>query len=88
VRCPLCTQAYDATRPQHFRFYTSRAWRMLRTHVLLEHPVCPCGQRSTDVDHVLPRRTHPHLELVMSNMQALCASCHTRKSMMSRREAR
>jgi hypothetical protein len=80
IRCPLCAQAYDGQRPEHFRFYTSRAWRTLRAWVLEQEPICACGQPTTDVDHVLPRRTHPHLELVRSNLHALCHACHAQRT--------
>lgn len=30
------------------------------------------------VDHILPRRTHPELELERANLQLLCYSCHER----------
>jgi hypothetical protein len=33
------------------------AWRKLRKRVLLEEPNCRrCGEPSTDVDHMIPRR--------------------------------
>jgi 5-methylcytosine-specific restriction protein A len=31
---------------------------------------------ATDVHHVKPLRTHPHLRLDPSNLRALCAPCH------------
>lgn len=33
-----------------------------------------------EVDHVKPVRTHPELAFDLSNLQTLCASCHTRKT--------
>jgi 5-methylcytosine-specific restriction endonuclease McrA len=42
-----------------------------------------CGVVSTHnmhVDHILPRKTHPQLSYALSNLQTLCASCHTRKA--------
>jgi 5-methylcytosine-specific restriction endonuclease McrA len=80
VSCPRCQQQRDRQRPDHFRFYTSAAWRVLRFQVLEEEPICPCGALTTDVDHVLPRRTHPQLELVRSNLQAWCHACHARRT--------
>ncbi len=33
-----------------------------------------------EVDHVKPIRTHPDLAFELSNLQALCRSCHSRKT--------
>src|SRR3954451_22058276 len=39
--------------------------------------VCGCSVKDkgqSRVDHVLPRSTHPHLELSLSNLRTLCAA--------------
>jgi 5-methylcytosine-specific restriction endonuclease McrA len=33
-----------------------------------------------EVDHIKPVRTHPELSFDLSNLQTLCASCHTKKT--------
>jgi len=66
-------------------FYHSSAWRKKRADYLIEHPFCvECNRsgrltKATVVDHVIPIRMGGEL-LEDSNLQALCASCHTRKS--------
>ena len=80
MRCPLCAQAYDRQRPEHFRFYMGRAWRFRRMQVLRDEPWCSCGQRSTEVDHIIPVRLDPDLKLVRSNLRALCKSCHSQRT--------
>jgi hypothetical protein len=38
--------------------------------------VCGCsvvGKGQARVDHIKPRRTHPHLAFVLSNLRTLCA---------------
>jgi 5-methylcytosine-specific restriction protein A len=35
---------------------------------------------ATLVDHIVPISQAPDLRLVRSNLQALCASCHARKT--------
>ncbi|MGC9370306.1 MAG: HNH endonuclease [Paracoccaceae bacterium] len=40
---------------------------------------CGCGGR-LEVDHIKPVRTHPELSYDPGNLQALCPSCHTRKT--------
>jgi 5-methylcytosine-specific restriction endonuclease McrA len=40
---------------------------------------CGCDGR-LEVDHVKPVRTHPELSYTPGNLQALCPSCHTKKT--------
>ena len=86
-RCPACAQEYDRARPpDHYRFLTGRRWRLLRAQVLDEEPwcACGCGRPSTEVDHIQSRLTHPELIYARSNLQALAAECHGRKSRRER----
>lgn len=74
-------------------FYKSRAWRELRLLVLDNVRGCQaCGARPPDVvlhvDHVLPRYTHPHLELCISNLQCLCEDCNLGKGAWSHADFR
>jgi 5-methylcytosine-specific restriction endonuclease McrA len=40
-----------------------------------------CGAHGRlEIDHVKPVRTHPKLAWDPDNLQALCASCHTKKT--------
>ena len=69
------------------RGYGSR-WRRLRQMVLAEHPLCadPYGIHAargevvaaTDVDHIKPKRDGGTDD--WDNLQALCSSCHSRKT--------
>ncbi len=66
-------------------FYRSSDWKKMRANYLIEHPFCvECNRhgkltKATVVDHIIPIRMGGPL-LEESNLQALCASCHTRKS--------
>jgi 5-methylcytosine-specific restriction enzyme A len=67
----------DSTRPP--RPYTSPRWRAFRAAFLRRNPICSCGQVATQVDHI--RRLGPGVYMYdQSNLQALCASCHSRKT--------
>jgi hypothetical protein len=58
-------------------------WRTLRMAILerdgFRCRTCGIGGR-LEVDHIRPVRTHPDLSYDPGNLQALCASCHTRKT--------
>ena len=73
-------RAYDV-RPERradHRFYVSKTWRQLRAQILRASPLCVECQRlgrvtpATDVDHILPRRARPELQLDPDNLRALC----------------
>ncbi len=71
-------------------FYKTTRWRKLRRYVLSREPLCrdPFGEHAewsevvsaTEVDHIVPRRVRPDLELSLENLQALCKRCHGRKT--------
>jgi 5-methylcytosine-specific restriction enzyme A len=67
-------------------FYAKKAWRNLRAAKLREDPLCiQCKAKgqlisATVVDHIIPRRANPDLELSWDNLQSLCESCHNTKS--------
>jgi len=82
---------YDASRREEHAFYCSAAWLAIREAVLKrDHYLCQQCKREgrvvtgekmqMAVDHILSRRTHPHLELDLSNLETLCQSCHNRKT--------
>ena len=70
--------------PQYSKRVTdSRRWKALRFQALRRDGFAcvQCGVRGRlEVDHVQPVRTHPERAFDLSNLQALCASCHTRKT--------
>ena len=80
----LCAQ-HKAKRKQDMRESASRRgydakWRTIRDDYLLRHPMCEsgCGRRAELVDHILPiRRGGTNDE---RNLQALCRSCHAKKT--------
>ena len=66
-------------------FYSSRPWRTLRAAKLSRTPLCEECMRqgketpATMVDHITPIRQGGHA-LDMENLQSLCWSCHSAKS--------
>jgi len=76
-------------------FFSTPAWWRLRAKVKAQwkRAAAPCGlcrqpldwvtKGAVHVDHVRPRRTHPHLALSQSNLMCVHAGCHnsTKKRM-------
>ncbi|WP_419900634.1 HNH endonuclease [Roseomonas sp. USHLN139] len=63
-------------------FYQTAAWRDARRAKLRSTPVCEafgCSKRAGHVDHKLAMRKGG-APLDPSNLQALCHSCHSRKT--------
>lgn len=70
-------------------FYTSYQWVKVRMQVLVKYgPICMCcgsGRSKKEgitinVDHILPRKTHPELALSFDNLQVLCSKCNHGKA--------
>jgi 5-methylcytosine-specific restriction enzyme A len=67
------------------KLYNSR-WRKRRKQFLQEHPLCEsCKKRdvinaATVVDHVIPHKGDERLFWDENNWQALCKSCHDKKT--------
>ena len=62
------------------RGYDSR-WAKARKIFLAQHPLCAvCGAPATDVDHIIPHKGNKRQCWDQSNGQALCHSCHSRKT--------
>jgi len=81
-------QRYDRERGSAAARGYGATWRKLRKMVLARRPLCedPFGIHeardevvaSTEVDHIVPLRDGGGNEL--DNLQALCKSCHSRKT--------
>lgn len=77
----------EYTRPANKRGYGSR-WNKARKLFLQEHPFCvhclkedpPKYVKATDVDHIIPHRGDQKLFWDKKNWQALCHSCHSKKT--------
>lgn len=74
---------YRGTRTE--RGYSNK-WLSARAAFLTEHPLCVECQRqgiftpATDVDHIIPHKGDQKLFWDRKNWQALCHSCHSRKT--------
>lgn len=79
-------RAYDRDRgTAHQRGYTAE-WRVARRAFLKDNPLCvKCWaegriEPATVVDHVTPHRGDMRLFWDANNWQALCKTCHDRKT--------
>jgi 5-methylcytosine-specific restriction protein A len=71
--------------------YHTPLWRQLTAQVKLEQPLCVmCAVNDIDtptkeIDHIIPTRVNKALWFERSNLQGLCKSCHSTKSMRDRK---
>lgn len=77
TRCGAINCTRHAVTPRHG---STRAWRVLRAHVLAlaGHRCQQCGATATHADHVIARSAGG--TDCMSNLQALCGPCNLRKA--------
>lgn len=60
-----------------------RRWQRLRKMFLRANPLCvECGAAASEVDHIIPLRQGGSNR--WDNLQALCKSCHSRKTAQER----
>lgn len=83
--CPKCNverwEKSDRFRGSaNARGYDARWRKVAKLALQRDMYLCPCGALATEVDHVLPIDTHPHLRLSLDNLRSLCHSCHVRKT--------
>jgi len=80
-------RAGDPERMADKRFYAGLRWRKLRQLILEMRPLCAECKRAgvlrsaTEVDHIVPRLEDPSRAYDQDNLQGLCRSCHSAKTM-------
>lgn len=79
-KCKPHKREYDGERRRRTAAWSDygQTWRRIRLEVLVEQPLCPCGARATEVDHIKPLRSGGGHE--RSNLRALCKRCHSSKT--------
>lgn len=83
-RCTSHTRTNERATHPNKALYSSKRWQTTRRHVLHEHPLCQCPnpactEIATDVDHITPIEQGGD-PWARANLQALAASCHSRKT--------
>jgi 5-methylcytosine-specific restriction protein A len=71
--------AYDAARVSPSRTY-GRQWQRLRMLFLAAHPLCPCGNAASVVDHITSHHGNHALMYDWANLRAMCKPCHDAKT--------
>jgi len=77
---------YDSKRPEYRALYTTIGWSDMKRNQLRSHPLCAEHGRKgrvvagSQVDHIIPHKGDLALFFDPSNLQTLCASCHSRKT--------
>ena len=86
--CPAHKSKQNAERmgPDHSSIYDAK-WERVRNQARRAEPLCgECrasgivDQRTQEVDHVFAVRNHPHLRLVLLNLQGCCRAHHAAKT--------
>ena len=78
-------RAFVGMDKSNSHLYKTRQWRKLREMVLHKQPICVmCEQKkiyttANTIDHILPINKGGAV-WSMDNLQALCSSCHNKKS--------
>lgn len=79
---PLRTTNAETARRKEL--YRSERWYKLRRDFLRHHPNCNCGERAKVVDHVLGHSGDWEARFWTGPFQAMCESCHNRKTQYER----
>ena len=67
---------------QWHHLYETPEWRRRRSEFLKKYPYCfICGKPATIADHIIPHRGNLELFYSDENLQPMCQSCHSRKTM-------
>lgn len=85
----------DAIRTASRQFCASPEWRALAASTIERYGmtcmrcgITPRKRADVNVDHIKPRKTHPHLSLDPDNLQVLCRWCNKRKGNKSEADYR
>lgn len=80
-RCDKHSKERNRETHRNRQVYNSKRWKILRRAVLFDQPICQhCNNAlARDVDHITPIE-HGGDPYDRSNLQALCPSCHGRKT--------
>lgn len=66
----------------YHQLYNSVKWRKISKEFLAKYNVCViCGAKATIADHITPHRGNEDLFYDTNNLQPMCWSCHTRKTL-------
>lgn len=81
---PTAIRFDDAgAKKERDKFYSSARWRKLRAQHLARHPLCArCEANGLTIaarvaHHIKDRLEFPTLAYAASNLESLCAPCHT-----------
>ena len=69
------------SREWHSMYYSAR-WKQSRKEFLKKYPYCfLCGAKATIADHIQPHRGNVELFYNEDNLQPMCQSCHSKKTL-------
>lgn len=84
VFCSVHKPRPDDMRPSAARRGYDRGWRRTSARFLREYPTCfVCGNPAKEVDHIKPLVEGGTNQF--TNLQSLCKSCHSKKTIRQNR---
>ena len=71
-------------------FYSTAAWLKARAYKLSIQKLCEDCKKAaaTEVHHRIPLEERPDLSVTLTNLEALCKSCHAAESQREARDSR
>jgi 5-methylcytosine-specific restriction enzyme A len=82
------SRSYEIHQRDHVvaRLYHTKQWKALRVNHLRSNPFCvQCSStRQLEVDHIIEHAGNPDLFFDETNLQTLCKSCHSTKTLKGR----
>jgi hypothetical protein len=75
---------HHAAHPEWYAWYHTAEWRALQAVQIKKEPLCKCGARATDADHIKAPRGDRALFFDPDNLESKCKTCHMAKTRRDR----
>jgi len=98
--CVYCDKIRQQSKQEYFRQQDEKRgtstergynykWRIIRAAFLKQYPFCDmCGEKATEVHHIIPHKGDSALMWDRSNLLPLCKACHSMVTMTTTNKER